>query len=182
MNELRAAQELAVNEELIERNRLVMALGQEALGLIMAAGGPVDTTEEPALEANVVEGTSWLLDRTDIRLFDARVDTAGRVVDDSWRDWVPTVRASFEPQYITPGGLFQPLGTWRALLSASIPIFDGGERRGVRMEREADLAAARVDRREGELRARSGVRAARATYRRVGCAYEFQPARHRSKA
>ena len=163
LNEVRAAQELAVNEELIERNRLAMALGQEALGLIMAAGGPVDTTEEPALEANVVEGESWLLDRTDIRLFDARVDTAGRVVADSWRDWVPTVRASFEPQYVTPAGLFQPSGTWRALLSASIPIYDGGQRRGARMGREADLALARVDRREGELRARSGVRAARAT-------------------
>ena len=33
----------------------------------------MDATEEPALEANVVEvAESWLLDRTDIRLFDAR--------------------------------------------------------------------------------------------------------------
>ena len=129
LNEVRAAQELAVNEELVERNAAGGGARPGGAGLIMAAGGPVDTTEEPALEATVVEGEAWLLDRTDIRLFDARVDTAGRVVDDSWNDWVPTVRASFEPQYITPAGLFQPSGTWRALLSASIPIYDGGQRR-----------------------------------------------------
>ena len=83
---------------------------------------------------------------------------------DSWKDWVPTVRASFEPQYITPSGLFQPSGTWRAVVPAAIPIFDGGQRRAVRAVREADLLAdPRRSQREGELRARSGVRAARVT-------------------
>ena len=163
LNERRAAQEHAVNEELVERSRLAVALGQEALGLLMAADGPMDAIEEPSLETPTEVAESWLLDRTDIRLFDARIDAAGRVVADSWKDWVPQVRASFEPQYIAPSGLFQPPGTWRALVTAAIPIWDGGRRGAVRALREADLLQTRVDRREGELRARSGVRAARVT-------------------
>jgi outer membrane protein TolC len=163
LNERRAAQEHAVNEELVERARLAVALGQEALGLLMAAEGPVDTLEEPAFETPAEVGESWLLDRTDIRLFDARIDAAGRVVNDSWKDWVPTVRAAFEPTYLTPASLFQPAGTWRAVVQAAVPIFDFGRRKAVKAGREADLLQTRVDRREGELRARSGVRAARVT-------------------
>jgi outer membrane protein TolC len=163
LNELRAARELAVVEELLERTRLAVALGQEALGLVAAADRPLDTAGEPALETPAVAAESWLRDRTDIRLFDARIDVAGRVVDDSWKDWVPTVRASFEPQYITPSGLFQPSGTWRAVLLAAVPIFDGGQRRAVKAEREVDLSLARVDLKDAELRAKSGERAARVT-------------------
>jgi outer membrane protein len=163
LNERRAAQEHAVNEELVERSRLAVALGQEALGLLMAADGPMDAIEEPTFDTPAEVAESWLLDRTDIKLFDARIDAAGRVVADSWKDWVPQVRASFDPQYITPSGLFQPAGTWRAVVAAAIPIWDSGQRRAVRAAREADLLQTRVDRREGELRARSGVRAARVT-------------------
>jgi outer membrane protein TolC len=161
LNELRAAQELAVVQELVERARLSVALGQEALGLITAADRPLDAAGEPALETPAVSGESWLRDRTDIKLFDARIDLAGRVVADSWRDWVPTVRASFDPQFITPAGLFQPSGTWRAVVSAAIPIFDGGQRRALRAGREVELSAARVDLKDAELRAKSGERAAR---------------------
>ncbi|MBP7778519.1 MAG: TolC family protein [Acidobacteria bacterium] len=163
LNELRAAQELAVVQELVERARLAVSLGQEALGLLMAADRPADAAGEPGLETPVAEGEAWLLDRTDIKLFDARIDLAGQVVADSWRDWVPTVRASFEPSYLTPSGLFAPSGTWRALLSAAVPIFDGGQRRAVKAAREVEVSVARVERREAELQAKSGVRAARAS-------------------
>lgn len=161
LNEVRAARELAVVLELLEQSRLAVALGQEALGLITASDRPLDAAGEPPLDAPAVEGESWMRDRTDIRLFDAQVDLSGRIVAESWKDWVPTVQASFEPQYLTPSGLFQPSGTWRALLSASVPIFDGGQRRAVKLGRQADLSLALVDLKEGELRARAGVRAAR---------------------
>ncbi|MGD9904362.1 MAG: TolC family protein [Vicinamibacterales bacterium] len=161
LNELRAAQELAVVQELVERARLAVALGQEALGLIAAADRPLDTAGEPALETPAVTGELWLRDRTDIKLFDARIDVAGRVLADSWKDWVPTVRASFDPQFITPAGLFQPSGTWRAVLAASIPIFDGGQRRARKAGREVELSLARVELKDAELRAKSGERAAR---------------------
>ena len=138
--------------------------GPGGAGLVMAADGPMDAVEEPAFETPGEVAESWVLDRTDIKLFDTRIDAAGRVVADSWKDWVPQVRASFDPQYITPSGLFQPAGTWRAVVAAAIPIWDSGQRgSAVRAAREADLLQTRVDRREGELRARAGVRAARVT-------------------
>ncbi len=161
LNEARAAQELAVDEELVERARLALQLGREALGLLLAVDRPVDTAGEPALETPADDGPAWLSGRTDIRLFDARLDAAGRVVADSWRDWVPTVSASFQPLLLAPAGLFQPAGTWRAVVSASVPVFDGGQRKAARARRESDVALFTVDRRDGELRARSDVRVAR---------------------
>jgi outer membrane protein TolC len=131
--------------------------------VLLAADKAVDTAGPPALETPAADGEGWLVQRSDIKLFDARIDAAGRVVADSWRDWVPTVRAAFEPQYITPAGLFQPSGTWRALVAANVPIFDAGRRRAVKSQREASLALFRVERQDAELRARSDVRIARTT-------------------
>ena len=138
-----------------------MALGQEALGLTTSSDRPVDTAGEPALEAPALDGESWTRSRTDIKLFDARIDAAGRVVADGWKDWVPTVRAAFEPQYITPAGLFSPSGTWRAVETATVPLFDGGQRRAVKIFREVEESLARVGLKDGELRAKSRVRSAR---------------------
>ncbi|MEZ5417634.1 MAG: TolC family protein [Vicinamibacterales bacterium] len=163
LNEARAAQELAVTEELVERTRLAVALGQEALGRLLAADHPVDAADTPALAAPAADGDAWWLARTDITLFDARVAAQARVVADSRRDWIPTIGASFQPQYLTPSGLFQPSGTWRALLSATIPLYDSGQRKATRARREADLALFRVDRQDAELGAKSEVRIARAT-------------------
>ncbi|MEZ5293005.1 MAG: TolC family protein [Vicinamibacterales bacterium] len=162
LNELRAAQELAVDEGLVERGALAVRLAQEALGLLLASDRAVDAGAAPAFETPAGDGESWLTSRTDIRLFDARVDAAGRVVADSWRDWVPSVRGAFEPQYVTPSGLFQPSGTWRAVVTTTVPLFDSGQRRAVKARRQADLDLLRVDRRDAELRARSEVRTARA--------------------
>jgi outer membrane protein TolC len=163
LNEARAAQELAVTEELLERTRLAVALGQEAFGRLLAADRALDVADAPALETPAADGEAWWLARTDIKLFDARVEAQARVVEDSWRDWVPTVGASLQPQYITPAGLFQPSGTWRALLSSTIPIFDSGQRRAIKARRQADLALFRVDRRDAELSAKTEVRIARLT-------------------
>lgn len=163
LDELRAAQELAVTEELVERTALDVQLGQEALGVLLAADRPIDTGAPPALETPAADDSAWLGRRTDIRLFDAQIDAATRVVTDSWRDWVPTVRGAFEPQYITPAGLFQPSGTWRAFVAATVPVFDAGRRSAARRQREATLELFRVDRRDAELRATSEVRIARAT-------------------
>ncbi len=173
LNELRAAQELAVDDELVERARLALQLGREALGLLLAMDRAVDTSDEPALETPADDGDTWLTARTDIRLFDARIDAAGRVVADSWRDWVPAVSASFQPLFLTPAGLFQPAGTWRAVVSASVPVLDGGQRKAARARRESDVALFRVDRRDGELRARSDVRVARTAIAAEGRALRY---------
>ena len=121
-----------MNEELVERARLAVALGQEALGLLMAADGPIDAIGEPALETparsrRVVAARPHrhpAVRRADRR----RRARRGRQLEGLGAQ----VRASFEPQYITPSGLFQPPGTWRAVVAAAIPIFDGGRRGAVK--------------------------------------------------
>lgn len=163
LNELRASQELASDEVFLEASRLALRRAQEALGVLMAADAPVDAAGEPALEiATVPADSSWLTTRTDVQLFNALIDAANRVYEDSWRDWVPTATASFEPQALAPAGLFSPSRTWRGFVSLSIPIFDGGVRSAVKRQREIAAGTARIQLTDVELRARADVRLAQA--------------------
>lgn len=164
LNELRAAQELSTAEVLLEVARLNVRRAQEALGVLIVVDGPVDAAAEPAFEVPVVPtGEDWLAQRTDIRLFSSQVRAADRVVRDSWKDWVPEGIVAFDPQYITPAGLFQPSRTWRATLQFGIPIFDGGERRAVKRQRQTALETARLQLDDVEIRARSELRTAQAS-------------------
>jgi outer membrane protein TolC len=163
LNELRAAQELELDETLLEAARLALRRAQEALGVLMAADAPVDASAEPALE--VVEAptdASWLTQRADVQLFSAEIDAADRVFRDSWRDWVPTAAVSFEPTLLTPAGLFSPSRSWRGFLSVSVPIFDGGARSATKRQREIALQTARIQLTDVELRARAELREAQA--------------------
>ena len=164
LNELRASQELATDEVLLEDARLALRRAQEALGVLLAADAPVDAAAEPAFEivSSIPTGEQWLTQRADVQLFSAQIDAAERVYRDSWRDWVPTATAAFEPQYVTPAGLFQPSRTWRGFVSLSVPIFDGGVRRTAKREREVAVGTARIRLTDVELRARSELRAAQA--------------------
>jgi outer membrane protein TolC len=164
LNEVRAAQELASSELLLEVARLNVRYAQEALGVLLVADAPIDAAAEPAFERPPVpEGSGWLTDRTDIQLFSAQLQAADRVVRDSWKDWVPEGVAAFEPQYLAPAGLFQPSRTWRGVVQFAVPIFDGGLRSSVRREREVAREEARIQLDEGELRARAELRRAEAS-------------------
>jgi outer membrane protein TolC len=163
LNELRARQELSTAEVFLESARLALRRAQEALGVLVAADAPVDAAAEPGLEIVTRPGDdSWLTARADVQLFSAQIDAADRVVRDSWRDWVPTATASFEPQLLAPAGLFAPSRSWRGFLQFSIPVFDGGTRRIARREREIALQTARIQLTDVELRARAELRAAEA--------------------
>ena len=161
LNELRAAQELATDDVLLEAARLALRRGQEALGVLVAADAPIDAGAEPAFElSTALPDPSWLKGRADVQLFSARIDAAERVYRDSWLDWVPTATASFEPQLVTPAGLFQPSRTWRGFVSMSVPILDAGTRRIAKRQREVAVGTARLQLTEVELQARSELRAA----------------------
>jgi outer membrane protein TolC len=163
LNELRAAQELESDEVFLETSRLALRRAQEALGVLMAADAPVDAAGEPALEIAVVPAdTSWHSARPDIQLSSAQIDAANRVYADSWRDWVPTATAAFEPQFIAPSSVFSPSSTWRGFVSFSIPIFDAGSRRATKRERQIAVDTARIQLTDVELQARSELRAAQA--------------------
>ncbi|MCA1585331.1 MAG: TolC family protein [Acidobacteria bacterium] len=164
LNELRSSQELSTAEVLLEVARLDVRRAQEALGVLLVADAPIDAAAEPTFEVPIVpSGEDWLGQRTDIQLFSAEIRAADRIVQDSWKDWVPNVTAALDPQYLTPAGLFQPSRTWRAVAQSSIPIFDGGERRAVRRQREVSLNTARLQLDALQLRARAELRTAQAS-------------------
>jgi outer membrane protein len=164
LNELRSAQEVATNEARLELFRLAVRRAQEALGVLLAEPGPVDTTVEPAFEIPPpVPETEWFATRPDLRLFGADAEAARRVVRDSSKDWWPTANVSFDPQYITPGSIFQPAGSWRLAIQVAQPLYDSGSRQGVRRQREAALESAQLVLTEGQIQARSEERLARET-------------------
>lgn len=162
LDALRAADVLATDEVLLEQSRLVLRLSQEGLGVLMAADAPVDAAAEPVFGIPPESAEEDLSIRTDLRLRTAEREAAGRVLRDSWKDWLPSVVASFDPLYVDPAGAFQDSSTWRAVLAARFPIYLGGERIADRRFREAAAAAAAIDLDQEELRARAEVRAARA--------------------
>jgi outer membrane protein TolC len=164
LNELRAAQELATDEGLLEVARVFQRRAQEALGVLMAADTPIDASGEPAFPVPTpATAETWMNERPDVQLFSAQVEAADRVYRDSWKDWVPNAVAAFEPQALAPAGLFQPARTWRGFVAFDVPVFDGGSRRAVAREREVARDTARIQLTDVQLRARSEERTARAS-------------------
>ena len=164
LNALRAAQVVAMDESMLELAHLAVRRAQEALGVAMNASGPMDAAGEPAFEVpRDVEWASAIRTRTDYRLGVAQRDLSARIVRDSSRDWWPTATVSFDPQYITPAGLFQPSGTWRFTLALSQPLYDAGLRRARLRQREADVRQSEIALQQVEVRAQAEVRTAQAS-------------------
>jgi outer membrane protein TolC len=165
LNAVRAQQQLSVDEGLVEAARLALYRAQEALGILIAADGPAEAGDEPDFSAAASDATSGaipsLLGRTDLRLFAAQQQAAERVLRDSSKDWVPTLNAIFQPSSTYPAQFFLPQNSWRFLLQSNLPIFDSGQRTGLRVQRQAEVDQARALFAERTTEASSEVRAAR---------------------
>jgi outer membrane protein TolC len=167
LNHVRASQELAVAEGLIQAAELAVQQAREALGIAIFSEAPVDAAGDPEIEAAVPpsDQEAWLIRRPDVRLFTAQVQAAERVVRDNWKSWLPEGTAFFTPQYVTPAGFFAPAKTWQAFFQLQIPIYDGtlGATKRVRI---ADRETARLRLDAVKLEARSEVRLAQETVAR----------------
>jgi outer membrane protein TolC len=163
LNAVRAEQELSSNESRVEEARLEVRRAQEALGVLMAADGPVAVTMEPSfdLPPATVPDAELIADRDDIRLIQSRESAAQRRAADAWKDYLPSVTALFTPQVLTPTGLFANSRSWRAAFLFSLPLFDAGQRQGQTRERRALVDVVRAERSEAERQASSEVRTAR---------------------
>ena len=174
LNELRAQQELSLDETLVEAAQLGVYRAQEALGVLLVADGPVDVTDEPifatppdvmtaaaAAQGAAGDASRTLLERTDLKLFAAEQQLAERVLGDSWKDRLPFLEAAFQPSTSFPSQLFFPQNRWQLLLQMSVPLFDSGQRQGLKLERQAALEVSRATLARGLTSARSEVRAAR---------------------
>ncbi len=139
----------------------------------MAADGPVDAAAEPTFDVPAIaDEPTWMAARSDLQLFTATERAADRTWRDSFKDYFPTVFASFDPQAVTPSGLFQPSRTWRLTFSASQPIFDAGQRKGVARVREAAATSSRLQLTSAQIQARAEVRVAQEVVRSTERALE----------
>jgi outer membrane protein TolC len=164
LNQLRAAQAVAAAQARTEAARLGLRRAQEALGVLLADNGPVDAADEPVFDVPAtIDENDWAVTRPDLQLQDALRRSSERVIRDAWRSWMPIVSAAFDPQLVTPAGLFQPAKTWRLTLSVTQPLFQGGQRKSLDV-RLAEVGATQAKLSESLIRiqARSDIRVAQA--------------------
>ena len=178
LNALRAQQELSGDEARVEEVRLTIRRAQEALGVLIAADGPVDAVTEPVFEVPSETGSAAgnfpasgagfplfqngdVLRRSDVQLLAQRQLAAERRAGDAWKEYLPSVTALFSPTVLAPAGLFANARSWRAAVLLTVPLFDAGQRRGQAREREALVVIARAERLNAERQADSEIRTAR---------------------
>jgi outer membrane protein TolC len=172
LNMLRAQQELSSDEARVEAAELLVRRAQEALGVLVASDGPVDAAEDPMFnvppdltDPAATVTPQQIASRTDLLLFGERESAARRVVNDSWRSYLPSVTSLFTPQMLQPSGLFAQPNSWRGSVVFSVPVFEFGRRRGERREAEAQLLNIQAARMNAERQATSEVRTARQAIR-----------------
>jgi multidrug efflux system outer membrane protein len=163
LNALRAQLEVAADDARVEAARLGIRRAQEALGVLIAADGPVDAAGEPTLEVPPpsVPDSQLVIDREDLQVILARQSAAQRRASDAWKDYLPSVTGLFTPTALAPTGLFANARSWRAAVLFSVPVFEGGSRRGQARERQALVDVVTAERRDAERRAISEIRTAR---------------------
>ena len=163
LNQLRAAQAVSSDEALLEATRLALIRAQEALGVIVVENGPVDAGAEPTFDVTGAgDERVWISVRPDVQVQQSIRRAAERVLNDSYKDWWPTGIVAFDPQYITPSGLFQPARTWRLTFSVTQPLFDGGARAALKSLRRVSFRQSELSLSLVEIQARSEVRTAQA--------------------
>ena len=163
LNALRAQLEVAADDARVEAAGLGIRRAQEALGVLIAADGPVDAAGEPMLEvpSPTVPDAQLVIDREDLQVILARQAAAQRRVSDAWKDYLPSVTGLFTPTALAPTGLFANARSWRAAVLFTVPVFEGGGRRGQARERQALVDIVSAERRDAERRAVSEIRTAR---------------------
>ena len=162
LNELRAGQIAATNETAVEVFRLGLRRAQEALGVLLGGDTPIDTLGEPVFEVQPSEiPDDWMNTRTDILILLAEQKLAQRVLKDDFKSKLPEITAMFDPQYVTPNGLFQPQKSWRLTFELKQSFYRGNGGAGLRREREANLQTADFTLAQKQIQARSEIRLAR---------------------
>lgn len=162
---VRAEQEQRAAQVQLENSATALLRAREALGVVVAAGEPLDSDGEPLLATAPERETALtdaLFSRSDIRALQARAWAAARLIRHRWVDFLPTVIGNFAPFYQDPPSITQPQLGWQASVQLSLPLFDGGLRYGQHAERWALYHQARANLDATRLLASSEVRSASA--------------------
>ena len=162
LNELRAQQEFSADQVTLENAGIAIYRAQEALGVLLAADGPIDAADEPALTLPSPPDTvaDRVIERADVKLAASREVAARRVLSDSWKEYLPTLTGSFTPSYLNPSTLFSPRWSTRTLFAFDINIFDSGLRAGRKAERAAVLTNVNLEGQQTRRQAASEIRTA----------------------
>ncbi|MGA3124095.1 MAG: TolC family protein [Polyangiaceae bacterium] len=163
LDEVRARQEVATDDALVQQANAQLVAAEEALGILVGAEGPLDTAEDANLAAppSLNDGLSDAAHRTDVLALDARLKAAKKTVQDNWSDYAPSLVGVAEPFYQNPPIIpSMPIHGYALELLLTVPFYDGGLRYGQHKEREALQDEAKVADDAGLRQARSDVRTA----------------------
>ena len=107
---LQAQPTLSADMALVEVSELALFRAQEALGVLVTSDRPLDAINEPAFEipdeaTTLTAADREIQQRADVKFINLQIFANKRVVDDSWKDWMPTVNGIFQPVFQHPGSL-----------------------------------------------------------------------------
>ncbi len=163
LDEIRAAQELAVSQSQLESAAAGVVRAQEALGVAVGGDLALDAvTEEPDLaKPNTLDDAmNGVPDRTDVKAAEVRKETAIDSTHADWADYLPLLTLVGQPFYQSPPTPTVPQTGWQAQAILTLPIYDGGLRYGQAKERRAIARQADADMEATLRQAKSEVRAA----------------------
>jgi outer membrane protein len=163
LDEVRAAQEFTSDEVNVQNQAVALVRAREALGVFLAAAGPVDAASEdtptqmPTLN-DALNGAERL--RPDVLARDEATRAAERTVRHAWGDYLPYLNLIAFPFYQQPPTITLPHTGWEAQLVLTVPFYDGGLRYGQQDQRKATANEARLTAEATLRQARSDVRVA----------------------
>ena len=160
IDEVRAQQDLATVEVQLQANLVGLARAREALSVLMAADVPVDAVDQVDLgpAPSVADAMAGARQRTDVKVLDMRVAASKRAARDVWAYYAPYLAAVGQPFVQYPATLQLPEFGWQAQLVLTLPLYDGGMRRGISRERDAVVKEAQENLEAGLRQAQSDVR------------------------
>ena len=162
LDAVRAAQERATSETRVQNQSIALTRAQEALGILLGENGAVDAGDAPlgappTLAAALGEADSK---RSDVIASRDRVEFTRKAVRDSYADYLPILSAVGQTFYQNPSSLTLPTTGWQAQLLLTLPLYDGGNRYGLKHERDALHEQAKTRLEAAVRQAKSEVRVA----------------------
>ena len=162
LDAVRAAQERATSETRVQNQLIALTRAQEALGILVGESGPVDAVDvalgtSPTLAAALGEAEAK---RSDVVAARDRETYTRKAVRDSYAEYLPILSGVVQPFYQNPSSLTLPTTGWQAQLLLSLPLYDGGNRYGLKHERDALHEQAKTRLEAAIRQAKSEVRVA----------------------
>lgn len=159
LDAVRASQERATAETRVQTQSIALTRAQEALGIALGENGPLDADDAVLATApTLAQALGDAEHRSDVTASRDRVEYARKSVRDSYAEYLPILTGVVQPFYQNPSSLTLPTTGWQAQLLFTLPLFDGGNRYGLKHERDAVYEQSKLHLDAALRQARSEVR------------------------